>query len=431
MNINKMNTRILFNKYLIPLLVIVLIQGIYYFGLGLSHAPIDAHETPDSASYVNVMHTLYGHYKPDEIRTIGYPLLLYLMKQVSSFAPWHFYQSVFVIQLIMLLLIIFIWMRIATKLTGLNSVWITIVLCMNPTFMIYAYSISTETFFLFFISLGFYAVHNFFLKQNLISISLGVSSFCFATLIRPGFYYFNLLFCLLILLLSLVKWKKLSHAVSIGCIYSLFIFSHQVAFFQKYQAFKLSHIDVITQYRYLTNQIQCVSHAKSLLENLKTLDATVSSLPSHNQHKYMLNINHENLHANYGHTGIALLKTMLSNFHTGNTNYKSEEQNIFQRRYFDITRIFNMGFCLALILAHIVCLFAWRKRLFVSPIIYLIIMFADYSFVTSCMSFWQGDRFNMVWFMAITVALFFFYKLFFRVSTHHAGNILRPNIILR
>ncbi len=428
---SKINIRSLFNKYLIPLLVIVLIQGIYYFGLGLDHAPIEAHEIPDSASYVNVMYTLYGHYQPDEIRTLGYPLLLYLMKQVSSFTPYHFYQSVFIIQFIMLILAIFIWMRIATKLTRLNSIWIAIALSLNPTFIIYAYSISTEMSFLFFISLGFYAVHKFLLKQNLISISLAASSFCFATLIRPGFYYFNLLFCLLILLLSLVKWKKLSYAVSIGCIYSLFIFSHQVTFFQKYQAFKLSHIDVITQYRYLTNQIQCVSHAKSLLENLKTLDATVSSLPSHNQHKYMLNINHENLHANYGHTGIALLKTMLSNFLTGNTNYNSEKQNIFQQRYFEITRIFNMGFCLALILAHVVWLFAWRKLLFVSPIIYLVILFADYSFVTSCMSFWQGDRFNMVWFMLITVTLFFFYKLFFRVSAHHTGNFLRPNMILR
>jgi hypothetical protein len=411
MNINRINLTVL-----IAVLIFIVIQLEFIILLGLWMAPENLQLIPDSASYLSVMESISVGYSPNEIRTIGYPFILFLIQKIACFLPIHFYQLVFIIQFLMLMASVFFWTKIvATQLSHKYIFLFVFILSINPSFVLYSFLLSTEISFLFFISGAFYFIRKYFSYQSKINACTSILFFAIAVLIRPGFYYFSLLLCFSASVYFIFCKKMYWKACLILVVYGSVIFSNQYFFYQKFGLLKLSTIDEITQYRYLTNQIQSIEKDCSLHTNLARLDLASqnygATILPHCSVKEMNRFYHrrnaEYFTKNYCTTIKAFGEILLSNFHTGNTYYHTKKSNFLQSEFFNITRIFNMIFLAALFCCNIIFIFQLLRRQ-ISFLLFntLLLLFGNYMFVTSCISFWQGDRFNVVWFGACLSLVF-------------------------
>ena len=86
-----------------------------------------------------------------------------------------------------------------------------------------------------------------------------------------------------------------------------------------------------------------------------------------------------------------------------------ETSEALQETLFDYTRIWNMFFVILLLLTNLpIVLSCIRRKLKIENSILLaviLLLYADYSFFTSGVSFYQGDRFNIVWMPMLMVAI--------------------------
>lgn len=116
---------------------------------------------------------------------------------------------------------------------------------------------------------------------------------------------------------------------------------------------------------------------------------------------------------------LAFTENLIENFHTGNSFVRDmPESKIFnkeiRKRLFDYTRIWNMLFVIALILMNIFLIIQnIRKKIVWTKIIVLsliLLVYCDYSFATSGISYFQGDRFNVNWIPMLLMSIFIYFS---------------------
>lgn len=399
----------------------------FYLGFSTLHHP-QYHLPFDTFSYIEALQLLINEQCAHPTRCIGYPLFLFL--------PYHFFQitttffiSVFVLQNIILLWSYLLMYKVIQYYKAKNTALIITMLCMsNISYITFSFHALTETVCTFLLIQFIYSLHNYILFKKNKNILLAVLCICIAVLFKPGLLY---LFLLIVFIFSIYffykKQSKLPFFFLIIAICSVGVQSMMM--YKKYNTFKISYIDQITQYRYFNTSVLAYIQHKDKLQLMNERDSIMS-----NSIKY-LSINEQ--YKKYGsittleskclwqnHPLLCLkayFENLFSNFHTGNTMIRDlDDRQMYtptlKKKVYDYTRVWNMLCIILLAFLNIFLIFQYffdkknfytnTKLIFVSLCVFL----CNYIFFLSGISFFQGDRFNVVWMPICLVAFIICYS---------------------
>lgn len=364
--------------------------------------------TGDSHSYLAAAEML-SNSELHSIRPAGYPAFLLILKILTS-TQFGFYLSIYIVQFILWLAILWLVLKFLPE--NHHWVWTSLFLLIiiNPSFVMFANLVLSEILFLFIIILGFSFLHNFSKSKNDVSLILFTLCMLLTILVRPGQIYFGILSIVLTLLFFIRKKQFISGAVIV--IMALVLLAWPIRKMKDtYGNYTISYIDKITQYRYLNSQCKSIENNEPLARTMKRRDAALAPIQN-NLHEVSKLANDEIttlIHSNPGLVLKAFSKNLYLNFHTGN-EYLPKGNHILGKHYYGLSRILNMFFvllllvCIPFFVLHF--LKSTNKLTLLLPGILLFYCF--YCWFTSGISFYQGDRFNVVWMPVLVIFIFQF-----------------------
>lgn len=365
----------------------------------------------DGGSYLSAMHDLQLG-KLNTIRPPGYPAFLLLLNYIPSLTEHQFYISIFIVQF--LLWIISFKMLLTFLPDKKHWAWVSLILLIiiNPSFVQYSNMILTESLFLFLVLVGFVLLRKFIETKRDFGLYGFLLCMLIATLVRPGLFYFSLL-AIVLSLVFLVKSKRFlsTIVVTLGALFLLGVPMRIMK--NTYGNHTISYIDKITQYRYLNVQCQSLDRNEALTETMKWRDAEFNTQKENlpeltrmaDDETYFFLTSKPALFIK------AFANNLYLNFHAGN-EYLPTEIPIMGRHFYGLSRMLNMLFVLLMLVC--VGFFVLRlilsknKSAYIFPAILLFYCF--YCWFTSGVSFFQGDRFNIVWMPVLVIFIFQFYN---------------------
>ncbi|MBL7765832.1 MAG: hypothetical protein JNJ58_07060 [Chitinophagaceae bacterium] len=377
------------------------------FFLGYTNLAGQGFLVEDSHSYLNLLNT----FTPDAYRTIGYPLFLTFIHTIP--VPGDFMNIVFMIQWILWIVSVWLCGRMMMQWIPWPYVWMICgLLLLNPSFTVYSHLILTEICFIFLIVLSVHFLFLFQTSQNKINALLAFGLLCIATLFRPGLFYFEI-FIGIILMLYLIRKRDWKSGILFLTIFSVFIILPIRQYHQQYHVYKLSIIDDLTIYRYLNAQALCLTENGDLQTTMKKLDDASLSIAQASveaRSAFYRKAFRQTLSAHPAAVIKAFGMNLISNIHTGNTYYPQTCSRSNQIWVFHISRMLNMLYCILLLCAMVIfpTIYLRRKRwisLWQNAAGILVMLYCFYQFFSSGVSFWQGDRFNIVWMPLLSIGI--------------------------
>ncbi|WP_242117941.1 hypothetical protein [Aestuariivivens sediminicola] len=375
---------------------------------------------PDSYTYIDASNLLYNEFHPHPYRPLGYAALLGL-------------PNLFMTQLTTLDYIIFSF--------GLNLLfWLFTLVVLFETLMLFTIKkLAYTAAFVFMFSMGnathialilsetivtglFIFMVFFMFKytktKNTKHLIWSVSILNITSLFRPGMFYLGVIFCILLIVYLLRKKEFKRRSFFIFLISVILIISQGMAMFKTYGNFTMSYIDKLAWYFYLGCQSSALEKQISYndertLRNEKRKTLSWEELSTLSKEDFKSQIANNSKHMLY-----AYLNNLFDNCTSGSSNLiliKSLQNNrnnkLMAHRFHVLSKIQNK---LYVILA-ILCL-AWfgsfRKYWNIALFVSLSIIF--YVILTSGVSFWQGDRFNITVYPLILLTLFSLLDLLFK-----------------
>ena len=395
------------------------------YTLGIFHlTDVHYHKIFDTYSYLDAAKLMLNAMKAHSLRCFGYAGVLTLPYTLFKLTPAFFWFIYIVQNGILLLTFHFIYKLVAFYTNEKKAFWATFLLIINITYIVFSFHVMSEIGFLFLMTAAFYYIHLYFINQQSRNLLFSFLAICLATLFRPGLFHFTLLFGILLALYLLIKKKNW---VAFGMVFLIFLSSIGFQAYkiqQQFGMYKISFIDDVTLYRYLNtsaiakiegkDKLYLMSERDSALYlKLKNVDSRKAFIAYHE----IVKKETSDLISNHtAHFIFAFLDNLFTNFHTGNAFIRDmPEDKILnkeiQKRLFDYTRIWNMLFVIVLALTNVFLLVLFiRKKInwnndgsFLSSII---LFYCNYCFVTSGISYFQGDRFNVVWMPMLLIFIF-------------------------
>jgi hypothetical protein len=386
---------------------VVYCLGLYRLTDIALYAGFDTLSYLDASNQLNTAHTFHP------TRCVAYPILLLLAQRVFSNGPYFFYV-LYMLQAVMLWYVVLLQYRWLKAIISEQSALVLTVLGLcNVSLFLYASFLLTEIPCLFFIALSFENTRHFLLHNKQQSLFAAAFLFGVAILFKPGLFPYLCIVGVLLLLRAL--FNKFSYKlVMIFFFGALIPLSIQfLGMYQSYGSFKLSYISDITYYRYWHTSVLSLHQKKDILPLMYTRDSLVYAISTSPYSAFTYNdfstaVAQERSFLLQHHPGLmgkSFLMNLFSNFHTGNTIPKALPNNIAQtahwpRLFFNITRVFNMVYIVVLLS---IAFFAFRKRKAVIPskpyavLALILLTFSLFAFLISGVSFYQGDRFNVIW----------------------------------
>lgn len=416
--------------YGIGFLCITLSVGVALF-LGLYQLnDISYYQGFDTISYLDAAKQLVTQQRFHPTRCIGYPIMLLLVEALSFNGPSFFY-TMYLVQMVMYLVIVLLQFRWLTEwLDNVKAFSIVALGLLNLSFFVYAFFLLTEIPCLFFIALGFEQIRKFFSYKKNRNAFLSALFFSMAVLFKPGLLLFLILVALVLTIYGLFKKVALASVLFFYLGVLLPISIQSFGMYQSYGRPTLSYIGDITNYRYFHTAIIARAQNKDILSVMKQRDSLVLSIGDtptasftypqfasvvRNERNSLINHHLDGFISTY-------IANLFSNFHTGNTipqalPWKDEKYKNNARLFFNITRIWNMLFVVGLlcgVLFSLTHLFIHRHRipelLSVPSNAGLQLCFCLYAFLISGVSFYQGDRFNILWIPFLVPSLIGLYR---------------------
>lgn len=395
-----------------------------YFFLGFSalHQP-QYHLPFDTYSYLDALKLLINEHCAHPTRCIGYPLFL--------FFPYHFFHisttffiTVFVLQNALLLWAYTRIYKVIQYYKGNKVALVSTLICMsNISYISFSFHVLTETVCTFLLIYFIYNMHNYIVLKKNKNILWAILSLSVAVLFKPGLLYLYLLIVLAFSIYFLYKKQsKIPIYFLIITISSIGVQS--IMMYKKYNTFKITYIDQITQYRYFNTSINGLLQHKEKLQLMHERDSIMSQVVkdfSINEQfkKYSTVTKEESKLLWRNHPLIcvqAYFENLFSNFHTGNAMIRDMDNGqiyspILKKKIYDYTRIWNMLHILLLAFLNIFLIYQFffdKKSFYTKPqfiFVTLCVFLCNYIFILSGISFFQGDRFNVVWMPICLVAL--------------------------
>lgn len=368
----------------------------------------------DTVSYIDAVKLWTEQFQVHPTRCIGYPILL---------LPFYIafgYGKIFIIlvQVVQHILLCFSFILIFTlikKHTNQRIAWFSyILLLLNVSYFIYGFFILTEVPHLFLIVCGIYYYDQYLSSRQHTALLKSFLAICLATLFKPGFVYLAVLIFLAILVFFIFFKKSFKLSIYLVLILSLTLGLQMTLMKLTYQTFKLSFIDDITTYRYLNTSVLAYDTHSDCFNLMQQRDS-IFKKPS-----YGLNTA-DSLHYIHQLVGqeskllrekmpltvtAAFLENIFSNVHTGNRiiidwPLKSNLETEAAKRWYDITRIWNMLLSILMILnGFLLMYFFLRKRKLETSIEILcliLLVYSGYAIFITGVTYFQGDRFAIAW----------------------------------
>lgn len=419
--------------YLGLIFVVLTTTVVYILGLDCLN-DISYYQQFDTISYLDAGNRLLNHQSFHPTRCIGYPLFLKLFQSLFSVTPLFFY-SIYSVQLLMYAYVVLFQYRRLTKwLSESNAFVLVLFTLLNISYFVYAFFLLTEIPCLFLLVLAFEHAHRFLAHKKSYNLFFAAFFFGMGILFKPGLLFYFLFILFFLAVLTILKRITIKNVLLfyLGVVFSLGI---QIGgMYKTYGRITLSYIGDITNYRYLHTAIIANQNKQDILPLMQQRDSLVlaiadnpSSVFSYDDFSDYVRSERDTLIKKHPSSFIkAYLNNLFSNFHTGNNVPKalpSSLARIYQAPniVFNITRIFNMLFVGLLILAFLIGIyvsFLNRQYSFSVSILTKIapfeILFCLYAFLISGVSFFQGDRFNVIWMPFLIPALIEFRQMLIR-----------------
>jgi hypothetical protein len=259
--------------------------------------------------------------------------------------------------------------------------------------------------------------------------ALAASILNFSVLIKPGMLYIALLVSGIFILKEIFKRNSFRKIHLTFLLSVLLIFGQCTAIYLKYGNFTISYIDKTTWYYYLGAKAMVQKTNSDFFEErerrherLRKLNWREISNEANRDIKYQIVNNPDNLLRAYGgnlyRLSIAGSTSILLNKKATNDFSKKSIMHVFLL----ISRVQNF---LYVLFGFLLILSAFIKKAWSFPLGFALGCFA-YLFFTSGISFWQGDRFNLVFFPLIIFSFFYVKKLCFQGKNNNYP--LRENL---
>lgn len=358
---------------------------------------LDTFITPDSRTYMEASDLLFKEFSPHHTRPIGYAFLLGIPNLIMEMSTRDY-------------LVWGIMLNIAS--------WLAMLLIGFQTFSLYfkrwvAFSM-TSVFFIFWSYYGFVFL---VLTETLTATGLVLITYLFAkfhktksvryflsavavltllVLVRPGFYYL----AILSLIYSVIRYqgKAFRHIFFSVSVLLLII---QCSWLKlTFGDFKPSYIDSITWYLYAGAKVESELTGKTMDEVVTERNVEMSSLSNRDREKLSKKDLKEKLTHHTGLVYQVLQQSRLENTYSGcyafnaiNLYHPNEAKQKLGEKLFNKTIDQNRNAAPFLFWLTLFTLIFVRR-------IHIVLLFCMgttwYITITSSISFWQGDRFNMV-----------------------------------
>lgn len=376
----------------------------------------------DTISYLESTQRLISDFQPHPYRCIGYSLFLAIPYALFSSSNLLFI-CVHIIQLIMLFTIyVILFVTIKKYVSNKLSIIMIIAFMLNISYVGYAYLLLTEIPFLFLITLSIYFYHQSLQHNKSQYLLIGFALLCFSILFKPGFYLFGLLIFVSICVHFIVRKASFKYLLILFVIMVGTIGFQTIWMYSSFGTYKLSYIDDITTYRYFNSSIIAAKNNVDLSPLMQQRDQAM--LVNFNNFKtaddlnsFRLSVKAESMFLLKQYpkaTLYAFIENIYSNIHTGNALIRDIEVPNFnnetsRKAFFNYTRIWNMLMGTILFISTIYFLASFRKlyrehkeRLYFSVLLF---SYCYYNILISGASFYQGDRFNIVWMPFVLIIL--------------------------
>lgn len=379
------------------------------------------HRPFDAISYIDATQLLTSNFSPHPLRSFGYAFFLalpYLLFKTSS----AFFCLAYLMQFSLLCYSTWLLYKTIRAMSNHSrALHAVIIMLCNMSYVIYTFHITTEIYFLFLIIAAFYHLQKYLSMQKNRDLLLSFALVCIATLCKPVLIYICVV-CFIALIIYFVLSKKITACIPAALIILLSIGLQIFCMHAKFNIYKISCIDDLTMYRYLHTSVEAAKFHKDIATTMLSRDQQLNSKTAGLPESTLYNVQHtlvkeetrNILQNDLQYLVIAVADNFRSNFHTGNTfirDMRVENKFItpFRTQLFGITRIWNMLFVICLLILNFVYAVRLIRRTLhpnkVFLLQFLLLLYADYIFVTAGTSFYQGDRFNIVWMPAVLIIL--------------------------
>ncbi len=285
-----------------------------------------------------------------------------------------------------------------------TAFWLTLLFFSTLGNISYIFHLLTENIYLFFILSGFYCLSKYYKTKAFKWLSIALSIFILAMLIRPGSQLLAIVLCLFFIRELIRNFKSKFAFFIYG---SLMLVAVQCAGL-KYQFgnFTVSYIDAITYYGYLSCRAEALKNGTEFVQRGNPRGLAMYLLPTPEQKKLAAADFKYQLTENTGNLIKAYFIDLYDNAKSGTTalmNCKKVDDHIFLgAELFSISKWQNrvltiVGFALAVFYFFA----AYRKE----PLYFLMAVYILYIILLSGVSCAQGDRFHIVTYPFILILL--------------------------
>lgn len=378
---------------------------------------------PDSYTYITASSILYNGLDPHHSRTMGYsalaglPHVVFSEPTLNQMISWNYFLNFN----LWLMTIITLFAALRLHLNKKSSFLLTLffIFCIGNIGLIS--DILTETLACLLITLIGYQLLYFHKRKAGLNLAYAVALMNFLVLVRPGMIYmtviFNSIFFVYIIKYKVLLFLKVILPVAFTI---LMIFIQASLIYKAHGNFTISYIDKYTWYLYLGAQSSADAKNISFPSKERDIRNNIMNPLSYKERYELANMDLvKQLKSHPKLIFSNFVNNILGNIVVGNMRIAIAEDyskvpyfNHIRYYLYLISKAQNILF--SFLGLFLTLLFLIRYRLLSLPLLMSIAIIC-YIIITSGISFWQGDRFHLVFYPLLLIVLSYFlanYKWF-------------------
>lgn len=368
---------------------------------------------PDSYTYIESADLLYNQLEPHATRPMGYALVLgipYLFSKspaLSSFIIYNLFVNLVLWIATGLLLFSTLKLFASKKASFIATLFFFI--CVGNVVQIGL--ILTETLTTFILTLSSFLFFKYCKNGKPEYLPWAVGLLNVLVIIKPGIIYWALIINVLIFIYLIKKYRALSIKIIYPVVLSFGIIIIQCfSVYQKYGNITVSYIDKVTWYYYLGAEASASSKNISYQQEKIIREQKLSELNweerydmCKNDLRHQIQNNAGNVHINYfsnivenafGYSlGIRAANTSVNSFYKGVKHILIKLSQLQNAIFISLVILISIYFLLNFKLLNIAVFYSLGS--------------AIYIILTSGVSFWQGDRFHLVFYPMLIIVLLY------------------------
>lgn len=380
----------------------------------------------DSQSYTSAATNLFSGFQFDPIRPWGYPFIIGLCKLFGTFNEFNWF--LWLLQFASWLGVLYMIFRICKLYTEQMFGFILVFIYLSfSSLIIFTWLTLTESIFTFLITYSLYKLVNYIKSGKVSALHLSFLAMCFSATLRPTTLYFSILaFLILIAFYKINKSKFIKNTLISFAILLLTIGTQIVAMKSQYGIGSPSIIGKMALYEYLGTHAMALKNNVALKQERESRkrneDQFMSSISGNDYWKKRVQFYDDDFRSQLKDNKLNLAKAMVTNIRMNLTEHSAElsmlqsadskSSFIYSRLFFyKLSRWQNIGMNLSLLLLCAITLvrFVSGVKKFLNQKTMVVIAVACslclYLLLISGFSFWQGDRFSVVYYPIILIGL--------------------------